>query len=677
MAEATLSRPRTLVNTPRAAKPRRFLMGVAEHSLPIVLCLGFVLPLLVCFATAFMTQQQSGTGSLWPSPWKFSNFREVFSAMPFGRDLWNTCLYAGLSSFGVVISSVPVAYAVARMRFRGRDAFFIIILATMMIPAQVTSLPLYVLFAKIGWIGSLKPLIVPSFFGDAFSIFLLRQFFLTLPQETIEAARVDGAGEFRILRQVVIPMARPAIAAVGLFAFMYAWNDFYNPLLYTGQQHDQSDARGRSDPARKERSPECLPAADGSITDVPAAGPPAVPVRAEGVHRRHSHDGEQGMIEQAAGRRVRRPVRVSVVGGGSTYTPELIEGFARRAGVLAVDELVLHDVSAERLDVVGGLARRILAGKGFPAGWSPPTSLDAAVDGAAAVLVQLRVGGQQARLVDETLPGKFGLLGQETTGPGGLRQGAADRAGRARHRRRRSRSWPEPDAWIVDFTNPVGIVTRALLDEGHRAIGLCNVAIGFQRRLAARFGVEPDRVRLDHAGLNHLSWIRQVVVDGVDRLPELLDRRRRWTSWPPRSSMPAELMRTLRAIPSYYLHYFYCTDEAVHEPRRAGRTVPSEVLEIERDAARDVRRPGARPQAGAARAARRRLLQRGGRGAGHLAADRRRRAPLRGRAQQRHDRRPAGRGGGRGAGASSTAPAPHPVPVRAAGRRRCSASSRR
>ena len=102
--------------------------------------------------------------------------------MPFGRDLWNTCLYAGLSSFGVIISSVPVAYAVARMKFRGRDVFFIVILATMMIPAQVTSLPVYVLFAKIGWIGSLKPLIVPSFFGDAFSIFLLRQFFLTLPR---------------------------------------------------------------------------------------------------------------------------------------------------------------------------------------------------------------------------------------------------------------------------------------------------------------------------------------------------------------------------------------------------------------------------------------------------------------------------------------------------------------
>jgi multiple sugar transport system permease protein len=234
MAADTAMRRPALITTPRGDGPRRFLMGVAEHTLPIVLGLIFLLPLVVVVSTAFMTQHQAGTGSLWPSPWHFGNFREVFSAMPFARDLWNTILYAVLSSVGVVISSVPVAYAVARMRWRGRDAFFLVILATMMIPAQVTSLPLYVLFAKIGWIGSLKPLIVPSFFGDAFSIFLLRQFFLTLPQETIEAARVDGAGEFRILRSVVIPMARPAIAAVGLFSFMYAWNDFYNPLLYTG-----------------------------------------------------------------------------------------------------------------------------------------------------------------------------------------------------------------------------------------------------------------------------------------------------------------------------------------------------------------------------------------------------------------------------------------------------------
>ena len=272
-------------------------------------------------------------------------------------------------------------------------------------------------------------------------------------------------------------------------------------------------------------------------------------------------------------------MKIAVVGGGSTYTPELIEGFARRAGVLAVDELVLHDISADRLDVVGGLARRILAAQHFPGRLATTTSLESAVDGAVAVLVQLRVGGQQARLVDETLPGRFGLLGQETTGPGGFAKALrtvpvvldiADAVAKL----------ARPDAWIVDFTNPVGIVTRALLDAGYRAVGLCNSAIGFQRRLAGSFGVEPDRVRLGHAGLNHLTWIRSVEVDGVDRLPELLDSPA-LAEVAADTGLPPELLRTLRAIPSYYLHYFYCTDEAVRA-QASGPQRAEEVLEIER-----------------------------------------------------------------------------------------------
>jgi multiple sugar transport system permease protein len=209
-------------------------MTVAEHAPLIAIMLCVLLPLLICVVTAFMTQQQSGTGALWPDPWTFDNFAQVFRDMPFARDLANTLLYAGLSASGVVLSSVPVAYALARLRWRGREAAFLVVLGTMMIPAQVTSLPLYVLYAQLGWVGTLAPLIVPSFFGDAFSIFLLRQFFRTLPEEIIEAARIDGASEWRILTRIVVPMARPAIAAVGLFAFLYAWNDFYNPLLYTG-----------------------------------------------------------------------------------------------------------------------------------------------------------------------------------------------------------------------------------------------------------------------------------------------------------------------------------------------------------------------------------------------------------------------------------------------------------
>jgi 6-phospho-beta-glucosidase len=271
-------------------------------------------------------------------------------------------------------------------------------------------------------------------------------------------------------------------------------------------------------------------------------------------------------------------MKIAVVGGGSTYTPELIEGFARRADVLAVDELVLHDINPDRLDVVGSLAQRILTKQGYRGQLVTTTSLDDAVDGASAVLIQLRVGGQRARLVDETLPGKFGLLGQETTGPGGFAKALRTVPvvlGIAEVVAKRAL----PDAWIVDFTNPVGIVTRALLDEGHRALGLCNVAIGFQRKLADQFGVASDRVRLDHAGLNHLSWIRQVLVDGVDRLPELLhsDRAEELAA---RVDLPVELLRTVGAIPSYYLHYFYCTDRAV-QAQTTGPQRAEAVLEIE------------------------------------------------------------------------------------------------
>ena len=272
-------------------------------------------------------------------------------------------------------------------------------------------------------------------------------------------------------------------------------------------------------------------------------------------------------------------MKIAVIGGGSTYTPELIEGFARRGDVLSGVELVLHDIAADRLAVVGGLASRILAAQGSSHRLVTTTSLDEAVDAADAVLVQLRVGGQQARLIDETLPGRFGLLGQETTGPGGFAKAlrtvpvvlniaevVAERA--------------QSDAWIVDFTNPVGIVTRALLDQDYRALGLCNVAIGFQRRLAARFGVAADQVQLDHVGLNHLSWIRQVRVDGVDRMPDLLDTPAA-EELAEAIRVPADLLRTLGAIPSYYLHYFYCTDRAIAE-QASGPHRAEEVLQIER-----------------------------------------------------------------------------------------------
>jgi 6-phospho-beta-glucosidase len=273
-------------------------------------------------------------------------------------------------------------------------------------------------------------------------------------------------------------------------------------------------------------------------------------------------------------------MKIAVVGGGSTYTPELVDGFARRAGLLNVDELILHDVDAARLDVVGGLAARILAAQSYPGGVRTTTSLSDALDGADAVLIQLRVGGQLTRLRDETIPGRYGLVGQETTGPGGFAKAlrtvpvVLDIADAAR-------KYAQPDAWIVDFTNPVGIVTRALLDEGHRAVGLCNVAIGFQRGFAEHFNVPPSRVELDHAGLNHLTWLRAVRIDGYDMLPDIL-RSEYGTELARELGVPIDLMRMLGAIPSYYLRYFYCTDEVVEEQKR-GPHRAEEVLAIERE----------------------------------------------------------------------------------------------
>src|SRR5918995_1541724 len=197
--------------------------------------------------------------------------------------------------------------------------------------------------------------------------------------------------------------------------------------------------------------------------------------------------------------------RITVVGAGSTYTPELVEGFARRTDRLPIDELVLLDIDPERLDVVGGLARRMLDRLGWGGQLTLTGDRDAALDGADFVLLQLRVGGQAARLVDETLPLSFGVIGQETTGAGGFAKALRTipvvlRLAELVDRRAAA------DAWIVDFTNPVGMVTQALIDDGHRALGLCNVAINFQRRFAARFEGTPDRVELEHVGLNHLTW---------------------------------------------------------------------------------------------------------------------------------------------------------------------------
>jgi multiple sugar transport system permease protein len=223
---------------PPAIRRRRILMSVANHAVAIALSIAFLIPFMFILVTALMTNQQALSQELWPDPFKWSNFREVFTAFPFVRYTLNSFTYAGLATVGVVLSCVPVAYALSRMRWRGRQAAFVLVLSTLMLPPQVTIVPLYTIFVRLHWIGSLKPLIIPLFFGDAFTIFLLRQFFMTIPQELSDAARVDGASEFQILTRVIVPLAKPAIAAVALFQFLYSWNDFFNPLLYAGNNPD-------------------------------------------------------------------------------------------------------------------------------------------------------------------------------------------------------------------------------------------------------------------------------------------------------------------------------------------------------------------------------------------------------------------------------------------------------
>jgi 6-phospho-beta-glucosidase len=272
-------------------------------------------------------------------------------------------------------------------------------------------------------------------------------------------------------------------------------------------------------------------------------------------------------------------LKLAVIGGGSTYTPELVDGFTRRADRVPVDQIALLDIDPDRLAIVGGLAERMLARQGWGGRIIQTTDRDAAIDGADFVLVQLRVGGQTARLGDETLPPRFGLIGQETVGAGGFAKAlrtvpvVLELAEAVQQR-------SAPDAWIVDFTNPVGIVSQALADAGRRFVGLCNVAIGFQRRFAARFGVEPERVELEQVGLNHLTWIRAVRVDGVDRLPQILDEDAAGLA--AEVGVPEARIASQRVIPSYYLRYY--DDEAlVVLEAKAHPTRAEEVMTIERD----------------------------------------------------------------------------------------------
>ena len=229
------SEPLVRKKPPPAIRRRRFLVAVANHSLLIAAAIAFLLPFVFITLTALMSDNQALSAKLWPHPFVWSNFTDVFTKAPIGRWTLNTMLYSGLATLGLLLSSIPVAYALSRLRWRGRNAAFVIVLIALMLPPQVSVVPLYVMWAKLHLVGTLAPLIIPNWLGDAFSIFLLRQFFMTIPEEYLDAARLDGCGELRILTTVVVRLAKPAIAAVALFSLLYTFNDFFLPLLYTGE----------------------------------------------------------------------------------------------------------------------------------------------------------------------------------------------------------------------------------------------------------------------------------------------------------------------------------------------------------------------------------------------------------------------------------------------------------
>jgi 6-phospho-beta-glucosidase len=255
-------------------------------------------------------------------------------------------------------------------------------------------------------------------------------------------------------------------------------------------------------------------------------------------------------------------MKLAVVGGGSTYTPELIDGFARLRDTLSIEEVWLVDPDQHRLDLVSAISRRMFAREGHPGKVVTTSDLVAGVSDADIVLIQLRIGGQAARKTDETWPHACGVIGQETTGPGGFAKAlrtvpvvlqVADVI----------RTHAKPNAWIIDFTNPVGIVTRALLQAGHRAVGLCNVAIGFQRRFATMLDVDHSRVQLQHVGLNHLTWERGVTVDGNEVLGDLLGAHLEELA--EEVELPPTLLSLLGMVPSYYLRYFYAHSDVLTE----------------------------------------------------------------------------------------------------------------
>ena len=211
---------------------------IATYAALVILSAVFFAPFLWLLSTSLKPESQI---MLVPPKWipssiEWSNYSKGLTFVPFLLYLKNTLIIAVLNVIGVSISSALVAYGLAVIPWRGREALFIILLSTMMLPAQVTMVPLFSVYTWLGWIDTFKPLIVPAFLGNAFFIFLLRQFFMSIPRDLMEAAKIDGCSEFQIFRRIILPLAKPALATVALFTFMGSWNDYLGPLIYLFNQ---------------------------------------------------------------------------------------------------------------------------------------------------------------------------------------------------------------------------------------------------------------------------------------------------------------------------------------------------------------------------------------------------------------------------------------------------------
>jgi len=274
--------------------------------------------------------------------------------------------------------------------------------------------------------------------------------------------------------------------------------------------------------------------------------------------------------------------KIAVIGGGSSYTPELIDGFIQNEKRLQVKEIALYDIDKERLDIVGGMAQRMVRYAEMDTNISISTERPRAIDGAKFVLFSMRVGKMAARIVDEKIPLKYNVIGQETTGPGGTFKAfrtipvtldiAYDMEKYA------------PDAWFINFTNPAGIMTEALLKHTSlNAVGLCNNPINTIAGMAEAFHVEPQDVFLEWMGLNHVNWVRRVFIKGVDKTPVIMDRLEEFSKIEEMPHFDPELIRTLGVLPGYYLQYYYQHPERVEEAKAAERSRGEVVLEVEKE----------------------------------------------------------------------------------------------